>query len=517
MISGDEMLPLAETKDQIEFWNKFQPVNRAAATDTYKRTMSGSSELFADSFACYNLAARKGIREEGANNRLIMAGLEKALYSFFMNPVTKKEVDSAREFFTKKGMVKKFPEKAWQAVLDNGGYFPIDIYGLPGGQTFLVKDGKHVPVMSVEGTGALVSHLEPHLENLYTAIIQATKARLFYEVVRDRFAEFGLRSDQNLNNHVLLMASLYVGAGFKKTSDDQARFLFPEYFEDIGTVGHEFPMAYQKEGRTLEEAQDLAYDDFVRANERSALLPDVVHTIKSGLPTIMKLVKKYQGTNKTIIPRFDSGNVPGQCVTWKKETLEEEIEKTGMVVEDGYNPTKARETFKEYNEAGFNEEEIITGAGGYFQEGCERDTISLAYKRSATMHGEKVIAFNPAGMNGIDAWIEEAINSGQKIEASLKFSDSLGKESIPGRVRVYENGSTLIVAQEGEQIDGTPVYQKLLSNGRIVYDEDLHKQNSRANNTWNKYNKIEYSPKTLEIIDTRRKEKEELLNSLEGN
>lgn len=515
MISGDNMLPLAKTHDQIEFWNKIQPVNRVTATDTYKRTMSGSSELFADSFTCYNLAARKGLKEEGTNGQLIMAGLEKALYSFFMNPITKEEVDSAREFFTKKGMVKKFPEKAWQAVLDNGGYFPIDIYGLPGGQTFLVKDGKQVPMMSVEGTGALVSHLEPHLENLYTAIIQATKARLFYGVVKNRFAEFGLRSDQNLNNHVLLMASLYVGAGFKKTSDDQAAFLFPEYFEDIGTVGHEFPMAYQKEGRTLEEAQDLAYDDFVRANERSALLPDVVHTIKSGLPTIMKLVKKYEGTSKTIIPRFDSGNVPGQCVTWKKETLEEGIEKTSMVVEDGYTPAKAKETFEEYNCAGFSEEEIITGAGGYFQEGCERDTISLAYKRSATMHGEEVIAFNPE-MESIDAWIENALDSGQKLEASLKFSDSPGKESIPGRVRVYENGSTLMVAQEGEQIEGKPVYQKLLSNGRIVYGEDLHKQNSRANDTWNKYTKIEYSPKTLEIMNARRKEKEELLDRLNG-
>ncbi len=96
------ILPLARTKDQIAFWNKLQPVNRATATDTYKRTMSGSSELFADSFACYNLAARKGLKEEGANSQLIMAGIEKTLYPWFMNPITKEEVDSAREFFKKK-------------------------------------------------------------------------------------------------------------------------------------------------------------------------------------------------------------------------------------------------------------------------------------------------------------------------------------------------------------------------------------------------------------------------------
>ncbi len=369
--------------------------------------------------------------------------------------------------------------------------------------------------MSVEGVGALVSHLEPHLENLYTAVIQATKAKLFHNVVGEQFAEFGLRADQNINNHVVLMASLYVGGGFKLTSDDQAVFLFPEFFKDIGTVGHEFIMAYQKEGRTLEDAQFLAYEDFVNANERSALLPDVVHTVASGLPAILKLVLKYQGTGKVIMPRFDSGDVPAQCVEWKKMTLAAGIKETKMVVEDGYNPTKAKLTKELYAKAGFNPEDIIVGAGGYFQDGCSRDAISLAYKRSATMHGVNVIAFNPKKMKSIDAWIKEAEKAEQKIEASLKFSDSPGKESIPGRVRVYENGSTLIVAQEGEKINGSLVYQKIVDNGRIVYKEDWHEQSDRANKTWNKYTKIEYSPKTLEIIEARTQEKEELLRNLE--
>ncbi|MBI4918630.1 DUF5598 domain-containing protein [archaeon] len=485
----DKMLPLAKTKDQRELWKKFQPVSRVASTDTYKRTMSGSSTLFANNFSCYNLAARKGLKEEGANGQLIMAGLEKTLYPWFMNSIKKSEVEKARKFFTKKASVKKFAEKAWQAVLDNDGYFPIDIYALLGGQTFLVKDGKHVPLMSVEGTGALVTHLEPHLENLYTSIIQATKARLFHDVVGEQFAEFGLRADQNINNHVPLMVSLFIGGGFKLTSDDQAVFLFPEYFKDIGTVGHEFIMAYQKKGRTLEVAQILAYEDFVQANDRSALLPDVVHTVASGLPAILKLVLKYKGTNKVIMPRFDSGDVPAQCIEWKKMTLLEGIKETKMVVEDGYNPTKAKLTKELYAKAGFNPEDIIVGAGGYFQESCSRDAISLAYKRSATMHEE--------------------------LESSLKFSDSPGKESIPGQVRIYGRGDTMIVAQAGEKINGEFLMIKVVENGRILYNEDLHKQHQRALETWNKYTKIEYSPKTLEIINARTREKEVLLKSLE--
>ncbi|MDO8556519.1 MAG: hypothetical protein Q7R96_05105 [Nanoarchaeota archaeon] len=478
-------LQLAKTKTQEKLWEKLQPVNRTLASDTYKRTMSGSSTLFAENFTCYNLAARKPLREEGANGRLLMAGLEKTLYSFFLNPITPEEVAEGQTFATR-AQVKKFPTKAWEATLANEGYLPIDIWALPGGQTLLVKDGKYVPIMSVEGTGALVSHLEAHFEQTFAPIIQATKARLFKEALGGSgFAEFGLRSDQNTNNHTTLMLALYVGGGFTYTSNDQTALIFPE-FKDIGTIGHEDIMAYQRKGISLEEAQRQAFEDFVEANQRSALLPDVINTIHSGLPAILALVKRYQGTEKIIMPRFDSGNVPEQCITWKKMTLEAGILETKMVVEDGYNPTKARETRERYAAAGYNPDDIIVGAGGYFQEGCSRDAISLAYKRSATRHA-----------------------SG--LEGSIKFSDSPGKESIPGQIRIYERGNTLIVAQAGETIEGTLLSQKVVSNGRIVYNETLQTQHQRALDTWNKYSTIEYSPQTQAMIDTRTQERTLLL------
>ncbi|MBI5398572.1 DUF5598 domain-containing protein [Candidatus Woesearchaeota archaeon] len=481
-------LPLVITDDQKELWHRLAPVNRAAATDTYKRTMSGSSDLFADNFSVYTLAARIGLNEEGAHGRYIMAGLEKMLYPWFAEPVTKEEVARAQEFFTKHASVNRFPQSAWQAVLDNNGFIPVDIYALPGGQIFLAKDGKYVPMMSVEGRGALVTHLEPHLENIFAPIIQATKARLFKEAAGSQFAEFGYRSDQNENNHVTLMLALYVGGGFRLTSDDQAVILFPQYFKDIGTVGHEFIMAYQRQGISLEEAQEQAFRDFVQANSRSALLPDVINTMTSGLPAILKLVKEYQGINKVIMPRFDSGDVPAQCIAWKRMTLAAGIPMTKMVVEDGYTPQKAKDTKRLYAEAGFDPDDIIVGAGGYFQQGCLRDAASLVYKRGATMH--------PGG-----------------LERSLKFSDSPGKESIPGSIRIYGKGNTMIVAQAEEEIDGEPLMVKVVENGRIVYGEDLDAQRERVERTWNQYNRIEYSSMTQRIIAERTREREALLNS----
>jgi nicotinate phosphoribosyltransferase len=483
-------LPLAQTSDQIAFWRRLSPVNRVATSDTYKRTMSGSSAVFADNFACYSLAARKALKEEGVEGRGIMAGIERMLYPWFMNPITLQEVESAKEFFTKRASVKKFPSNAWEAVLRNDGFMPVDIYGLPGGQTFLVRDGKYVPLMSVEGIGAIATHLEPHLEHVYADTIQATKARLFVQAAGERSAEFGLRADRENNTHVSTMLALYVGGGLRFTSDDQTSFLFPDSFKDIGTVGHEYIQAHQRSHLTLEQAQEDAFRTFVNANDRSALLPDVISTISSGLPAILKIKEENRGNGKTIIPRFDSGDIDSQNVEWTRMALSAGFAEEDRVVESGYTPAKARETRRKYSEAGFDPEKIIVGAGGYFQSGCDRDAVSLVYKRSATEYDGK-------------------------LEHQLKFSDSPGKESLPGQIRIYEHGRKLIVAQEGELVEGKLLTVPLVKNGRIVYHETLDEQRQRAAMTWNAYDSVEYSPLTQALIDHRTAERNSALTKLQ--
>ena len=237
---------------------------------------------------------------------------------------------------------------------------------------------------------------------------------------------------------------------------------------------------------SLEEAQERAFDDFVNVNQRSALLPDVINTIKSGLPAILRQLIKHKGSGKIIMPRFDSGDVPAQCLYWKRMTLDAGFKETQMVVEDGYNPTKGRETKRIYAAAGFNPKDIIVGAGGYFQEGCMRDAASLVDKRGATEHDEV-------------------------LESSMKFSDSVGKSSIPGQIRIYERDRTLIVAQAGESIDGKLVSVKLVENGRIVYLENLDVQKQRADRTWDLYTNIEYSPLTQRLIDERTAEYKQII------
>jgi hypothetical protein len=77
----------------------------------------------------------------------------------------------------------------------------------------------------------------------------------------------------------------------------------------------------------------------------------------------------------------------------------------------------------------------------------------------------------------------------------VKFSNSPGKESLGGYLRVYGKDDTLIVADASESIDATLLFVKLVDQGRIVYRESYFEQAQRADSTWGRFRRTELSPK----------------------
>lgn len=108
---------------------------------------------------------------------------------------------------------------------------------------------------------------------------------------------------------------------------------------------------------------------------------------------------------------------------------------------------------------------LFPGAGGYWWRDVHRDTVAAAFKRSAT---------GP--------------------HPNVKFSNSPGKESLGGYLRVYADGDTLIVADADELPPGEPLFVKLVDGGRIVYRESFPDQAARADRTWGRYRKWVLSP-----------------------
>src|SRR5437763_8537920 len=110
-------------------------------TDTYKRTMWAAVPEVALERACYTLTFRKPLPEPGAGDQLIMAGHEAMLAQWFHRPLKRSDIELARRSYAERSAVKVFPHELWDEILgQNPGEdvdLPIDVWGFPGGQTFL--------------------------------------------------------------------------------------------------------------------------------------------------------------------------------------------------------------------------------------------------------------------------------------------------------------------------------------------------------------------------------------------
>src|SRR5438132_5618117 len=213
-------------------------------TDTYKRTMWAAVPDIAVARAGYALTMRRGLPEPGAGNQLIMAGHEAMLAQWFHRPLRRADILLAQRWFLEQAAVRAFPQQLWDTILraQEGEeiYLPVDIWGFPGGQTFLPG----VPCLFFDGMGGAISYLEPAMCRYFAPIIQATKARLM-KLATPNDAEFGLRSAPNELANIVLLLARYVGGRGRLTWNDTAGLMYPEIFRSAGTIGHEMIGATQ--------------------------------------------------------------------------------------------------------------------------------------------------------------------------------------------------------------------------------------------------------------------------------
>lgn len=439
------------------------------ATDTYKRTMWAAVPDVAVALACYSLTLRKGLPEPGAGNRLVMAGHEAMFAQWFFQPLRRSDIALSQQWYAERSATKAFPAELWDAVLAQQSgedvRLPVDVWGFPGGQTFLAG----VPCLAFEGMGGLISYLEPAMCRYFAPVIQATKARLMH-LATPRDAEFGLRSAPvEVCNLILLLARFVGGAGAaalpQLTSNDTAEFLYPELFKSIGTIGHEMMCAAQSFDKTLAAAEYEMMDRFVSKMGSASLLCDLVDAETVGLENALRVIKSHPETDRVGV-RVDSGDIAAQCVLYFQKMKQLGIPPRVIVFEDEVTPDGVRKVYDTFREQTGTEPTVLfPGAGGYWWKLVHRDTVSAAFKRTAT-------ADRP----------------------NVKFSNSPGKETIPGYVRAYGRGDTMVVADKSESIDGEPLFVKLVEQGRVVYAESFPEQAARAERTWDRFTKWELSP-----------------------
>ncbi|MFO0877010.1 MAG: hypothetical protein U0840_06520 [Gemmataceae bacterium] len=468
----------AELRDEF-FGRHFLLGGWPGGTDTYKRTMWAAVPDVALTQACYSLTMRKGLPEAGAGQQLIMAGHEAMLAQWFHRPLRRSDIQMYAEWSSRRAGVRAFPRELWDWVLARQSgeevTLPIDVWGFPGGQAFLAG----VPCLVFEGPGGLVSYLEPAMCRYFAPIIQATKARLMKQAT-PRDAEFGLRAAPNELTNIVLLLARYIGGRGRLTSNDTAEFLYPELFQSVGTIGHEMMCAGQSFDRTLASAEYEMMDRYVSAMGSASLLCDLVDAETVGLENALRVIRAHPETERVGI-RVDSGNIAEQCIHYFERMKQVGVSVRTIVFEDEVTPEKVREVYQVFQQVtGVEPSMLFPGAGGYWWRLVHRDTVSAAFKRTATEH-----------------------------RPNVKFSNSPGKESLGGYLRLYEQGDELVIADASEPAQGTPLFVQLVDQGRIVYHEVFEAQADRADATWGRYQRWKLSPLITDYMERFRAMRQE--------
>src|SRR5205814_3979038 len=240
------------------------------------------------------------------------------------------DIELARRWFAERSAVRAFPQELWQSILDaqpgEDVRLPVDVWGFPGGQTFLAG----VPCLFFEGVGGAISYLEPAMCRYFAPVIQATKARLM-KLATPRDAEFGLRASPTEVTNLVLLLARYVGGRGQLTSNDTAEFLYPELFRTVGTIGHEMMCAGQSFERSLGEAEYEMMDRFVTAFGKASLLCDLVDAETVGLENALRVIQSHPETREVGM-RVDSGDIAGQCVLYFEQMRDHGITPSLIVV-----------------------------------------------------------------------------------------------------------------------------------------------------------------------------------------
>ncbi len=416
--------------------------NRIINTDTYNRTMD-------------YLRGPEGWREEetyvlqmrrSPHGYLVACGIEDAVNELVTQPITQEELDEAEQYYAANN-VPFFNKDMWQAIIDeNDGFLPIEIYGARDGTVVLPGE----PLIRATGPGELIAHFEHLFHRPFYDTLVATKGNELTKLLGDpnRFIEVGKRGTPDELTHLRAIKALQVGGDITMTSNDAAGVAF-EDVRSVGTIGHRYVQRFP--------SVEAAFRHAVENLDTVSLLVDLVDSY-DGMNIALKLKEEYRETDKNIWVRLDSGDLKAQLRYYLDACNER-----------GYtDPIRDRITVEGFEnlediaemEAMLTEEEkkrVIYGGGGI--------AVSQQTSRSDASTGFKLAEYvTPAGV----------------VEPSRKFSDSPGKESLPGEPTIIVlDGLARYIAQYKEMDQGTDLLELLYANGQIAQPSSIDQARAR--------------------------------------
>ncbi|MFW0782695.1 nicotinate phosphoribosyltransferase [Rossellomorea marisflavi] len=271
----------------------------------------------------------------------------------------------------------------------------------------------NVPLLRVEAPLGQAQLLETALLNIvnYQTLI-ATKANRIKQVVQDEVVmEFGTRRAHELDAAIWGTRSAYIG-GFDATSNVRAGKIFG--MPVSGTHAHAMVQAYRDEY--------TAFHKYAESHKDCVFLVDTYDTLRSGVPTAIKVAKELGDKINFKGIRLDSGDM-------------------------AYQSKKAR---KMLDDAGFPETKIIAS------NDLDEYTIMNLKAQGALIDvwgiGTKLItAYDQPALGAVYKLVSIEGEDGN-MQDTIKISSNAEKVSTPGKKRVYRIINSINHKSEGEYI-----------------------------------------------------------------
>ncbi|GAK48170.1 nicotinate phosphoribosyltransferase [Secundilactobacillus oryzae JCM 18671] len=254
------------------------------------------------------------------------------------------------------------------------------------------------PILQVEGPLADAQLIETALLNIinYQTLIATKAARIRSVAGDDALMEFGSRRAQELDAALWGTRAAYIG-GFNATSNMRAGKIFG--IPVSGTHAHALVQTYKNDYD--------AFKAYAETHEDCVFLVDTYDTIKSGVPSAIKVAKEMGDKINFQGVRIDSGDM-------------------------AYLSKRVRQ---QLDEAGFPDAKI------YASNDLDEKTIMSLKMQHAKIDvwgvGTKLItAFDQPALGAVYKLVAVANDKGE-LEDTIKLSNNAEKVSTPGRKQVW--------------------------------------------------------------------------------
>lgn len=270
------------------------------------------------------------------------------------------------------------------------------------GNVLSMQEGELVfanePIMRIEAPLAEAQLIETALLNIVNfQTLIATKASRIKQVIGNEISmEFGTRRAQEMDAAIWGARAAYL-AGFEATSNVRAGKLFG--IPTVGTHAHAMVQAYRDEY--------TAFRKYAECHKDCVFLVDTYDTLKSGVPTAIKVAKEF-----------------GDKINFK-----------GIRLDSGDLAYLSKEARRMLDEAGFPEAKI------YATNDLDELTIMNLKAQGARIDvwgvGTKLItAYDQPALGAVYKLISIEDEHGEMVD-TIKISSNPEKISTPGRKRVF--------------------------------------------------------------------------------